>query len=110
MKKPNWKVLIASLPDGLSAVRAAHQLRQPYQRTRKAGRKFGYKFSDGRRFRWGENVAPPNRYVLDPRKVDWSLSNVEIARRLLISRERVRVVRKRLGMPFVEARGRNRCK
>jgi hypothetical protein len=45
---------------------------------------------------------------VNPDKIDWRKSNIQIARELLVSRERIRFVRKRAGKPKVEARGRPR--
>jgi hypothetical protein len=101
-KKSNWKALIKSLPPGLTFSQAAKRLRRDYQCTRQAIFNYGYRAVDGRHF-----TNMKTRKV-NPDKIDWRKSNIQIARELLVSRERIRFVRKRDGKPKVEARGRPR--
>jgi hypothetical protein len=96
----NWKALISRLPKGLTFTEVAKRLGTEYQSTRHAIIRYRYPAVDGRSY--GQRRL--RRLV--PERIDWSLSNIEIARRLLVSRERVRVVRKALGKKRVEARGR----
>lgn len=96
----NWKPLIKSLPRGLSFTEVARRLRQPYQSTRYAIRRYGYRAVDGRKFQ--------NRMrKLIPEKVDWKKRNVDIARELGVSRERVRVLRRAMKKRPVGHCGRN---
>lgn len=96
----NWSDLIACLPPGLTFSEAAARLGTDYQATRNAIKRYGYKAADGRKF------SQNGRRKLVPENVNWKLSNIEIARRLKISRERVRFMRAQLNKPFVESRGR----
>lgn len=98
----NWKDLIDCLPPGLTFSEAAKRLGKDYQAVRYAIIRHGYPAADGRRFSQNASRA------LDPAKVDWSLSNIEIARRLGISKQRVSKVRKQLNLPLVESRGRKK--
>lgn len=93
---------LASLPSGLTISEVGLRLGLSYQRSRDVIRESGYKSRDGR------TMAQIARRVLDPATVDWSLSNIEIARKSGVSRERVRAIRERLGKAKVEARGRHR--
>ena len=95
-----WKSLIDSLPDGLTFSEAAKRLGLPYQATRQAIIRYRYPAVDGRRY--GQRRV--RRMV--PESIDWRKSNIQIARELLVSRERVRIVRKALGKKRVESRGR----
>lgn len=55
-----------------------------------------YQFKEAKKYNppaWAKNAS-------------WDMPNVDIAKKYGISRERVRVFRKRLGHPPVEARGR----
>jgi uncharacterized protein YjcR len=57
-----------------------------------------YKFKETLKYtppKWAQNAS-------------WDLPNVDIANKYGISRERVRVYRKRLGHPLIEARGRRK--
>lgn len=96
----DFKHRIASLPPGLSILQVAEKLGISYHRAFRAVKSSGYKANDGR-------TTGQNHYrKLNPDTVDWSLSNIEIAARCGVTRERVRFVRKALGKPAIEARGR----
>lgn len=58
--------------------------------------KVGYKYSDGRSV-WSENRLRSAR-TFNYGAIDWTLPNVDIARRHGISRERVRQIRKSLNI------------
>ena len=96
----NWKKLIRSLPKGLTFTEAAARLGQDYNATRLAIHKYGYAAVDGRRY----SQMPRRKIRVED--IDWSKSNIQIARELLASRERVRQLRKSNGKRFVESRGR----
>lgn len=98
--KPSLETLIEALPPGLTFQEAALRLGVDYQACRRAIQKYGYRASDGRRY------CQNSTRKLVPEKIDWRKSNIQIARELLISRERVRVVRSKIGKPLVESRGR----
>lgn len=102
MKKFNWKDLIKSLPLGLTFSQAAKRLRRDYQCTRQALFKYRYRALDGR------HTAQLKTRKVNPDKIDWRKSNIQIARELLVSRERIRFVRKHAGKAKVEARGRKK--
>lgn len=85
--KRHWPKLIAKLPPGLSFGQAARKLRAPYTVVRYAIHRYGYPAVDGRSF--GQRV----RRILDPDKTDWRKSDLQIARELLISKQRVNRVR-----------------
>ena len=102
--KRDWPKLLSSLPHGLTIGEAAKRLNTPYLSTRAAIRMFGYPVIDGRKYGQRSN----RKLKLD--KVDWTKSNVAIARKFKVSRELVRLRRKQLGHPHVESRGRPRCK
>lgn len=99
----NAAALIDSLPPNLTVWQAAAMLRQPYARMRKMMQRTGYQALDGRKLRWRLN---PIKYRVPWTKINWHLSNIVIAQRYGVSREIVRRMRKRLGMGFVESRGR----
>ena len=101
-KKRNWKDLIKSLPPGLTFSQAAKRLRRDYQCTRQAIFKYLYRALDGR------HSAQLKTRKVNPDKIDWRKTNVQIARELLVSRERIRFVRQQAGKPKVEARGRSK--
>lgn len=102
MTQTQWKSLIASLPPGLSFSEAAVRLCMDYQAVRNAIRRYGYKAVDGRRFSPNKNIQ------FWYKDVNWQKSNVVIAREHGVSREMVRRIRKRLGHPRVESRGRKK--
>lgn len=93
-------MLIESLPQGLTFEEAARRLQQNYQAVRYHIIKFGYQAVDGRKF------SQADRRQLDPTQVDWSQSNIAIAKQFTVSRERVRIIRQQLNLPPVESRGR----
>lgn len=96
------KSLVEKLPPNLTAWQAAAMLRQPYARMRSLLLKHGYAAVDGRRIRW--KLGPP-KWRVPWGKINWRLSNIQIARKHRVSREIVRRMRNRFNMPFVEARG-----
>lgn len=103
----SWKLLVSTLPPGLTIAEASRRLRRPYWGTLEAIHRYGYEYSDGRRFRWSDSrLARKRGYRFNPLKADWSKSNIALAKRFGVSRERVRIVRRNLGLPFVESRGR----
>lgn len=100
MSTTDWKRMLRALPKGLTFTEAAQRLGTDYQQTRLAIQRHNYSATDGRRY-------SQNRIRrLAPEQVDWKMSNIDIAREFGVSRERVRVLRDRLGKPFVESRGR----
>lgn len=101
MTATKWKELFRSLPHGLSFGEVARRLGIPYQQVRIAIHEHGYKATDGRRF--------SSRRIIPVEKIDWTQSNADISRKFDVSRERIRVLRKRLGKPFVESRGRRKA-
>ena len=93
-----WRELIYSLPQGLSQQAAATHLKVKPCTARLWMKRYGYHSQDGRKTSW-----TPQRRILSqtlrPDKVDWSESNINIARMYNVSRERVRQVRNRLAAP-----------
>lgn len=85
--KRDWSKLLGELPPGLTFSQVAKRLKAPYGSTRIAIHCYRYPASDGRAH--GQRL----RRILDPEKVDWSKSDIEIARELLISKQRVNLVR-----------------
>lgn len=100
MTEKNWRRRIGKMPRGLTYHELASRWGLSYQAARRMALRHRYPASDGRKF------AQVRARKIDPSEIDWSLSNVAIARQLLVSRERVRLVRKEVGAPFVESRGR----
>jgi hypothetical protein len=100
----NWRTLIRSLPKGLTFREAASRLGQNYNSTRLAIHRYKYRAVDGRRF------SQIVKRKIKVEAIDWRRSNIEIARELRCSRERVRQLRSSLGKPFVESRGRKPSK
>ena len=98
----NWKKVLASIPAGLSYSEVAARLGTDYSTTRVAIKQHRYKVADGRRF--AQNATR----ILVPEDIDWRKPNIQIARELLISKQRVSFVRKQLGKAPVESRGRPR--
>jgi hypothetical protein len=90
-----WADLIGSLPPGLTLAAAARKLGLKYATVRHWILKCNYAYRDGRAGPWSKARRMP-RTIMDPDKVDWTQSNIIIARRFKISRERVRQVRNRL--------------
>lgn len=86
-KYRNWPALIKQLPPGLTYYQAARRLKVPYTVIRYAIHRYRYRAVDGRSF--GQRV----RRILDPDKTDWRKSDLQIARELLISKQRVNRVR-----------------
>lgn len=93
---------LAKLPKLLTGVELARRLGIDYQRVLRIVRETGYPMTDGRRY------SQHRRRKFRPEDADWTLSNVALARQFNVSRERVRLIRKQLDKPFVEARGRPR--
>lgn len=102
MNQTHWKQLIESLPPGLSFSEASIRLCLDYQAVRNAIRRYEYKAIDGRR------ISQNNNRKCWYDDVDWKKSNIVIAREHGVSRELVRRIRKRLGHPRVESRGRKK--
>jgi hypothetical protein len=95
-KYRTWPALIRSLPPGLTFKQVAKRLKAPYSVARYGIHRYGYPARDGR------SECQLRKRKVVPEKIDWTMSNVEIARKLLVSRERIRVVRRNLGAIFVE--------
>jgi hypothetical protein len=93
---------IRQLPPGLTFGEVSSRLGVPYAVARRAIHKFKYQVIDGRKF------SQKAIRKIDPSLVDWGDANITIARKLLCSRERVRVIRKKLNLPKVESRGRRK--
>lgn len=104
MTDKEWNRLLRSLPRGLSYLEAADRLGLHYQQVRNAIKRLGYRAIDGRRF------SQNHRRKIRAEDVDWSMSNIAIARLFGVSKERVRAIRDRLGKPFVESRGRKKIR
>lgn len=51
-----------------------------------------YKAADGRAYAWTPELKARRRKI-DPEKIDWSKANVQIAREVGVSRERIRQLR-----------------
>jgi transposase len=96
-KNRSWPAIIKALPKGLTFKQAAEHLDAPYSVVRYALHRYNYKALDGRHY-----CQLAVRKVV-PEKIDWSMTNVEIARKLLVSRERIRIVRRGLGLAFLRA-------
>lgn len=96
MKQKEWKKRIAALPKGLTLFAAAQHLGAKYSAVRGWLNKFGYKYTDGRSQAW---PAKRRRSVskIRPEKIDWRMSNVEIAAKFGASRERIRQLRNKNG-------------
>jgi len=98
----NLAHLVKSLPFGLSYREAAARIGLPYQRVRLAMIRDKYPVADGRGF------SQNGRRKLNPALLDWSKSNIALARQWKCSRERVRTLRQKLGLPKIESRGRRK--
>ena len=90
--KRNRPALFSKLPSGLTYTKLARRFRVPYLTALRAAHKFGYAAADGR------HSGQMHRRLFDPETVDWNKSNIQIARELLVSRERVRQVRNKIEM------------
>ena len=90
--KRDFSKLLVRLPSGLTFTQVSRRLRVNYLQAFRAAHKFGYAATDGR------HLAQRHRRLFDPEKVDWKKSNIQIARELLVSRERVRQVRNKVEM------------
>lgn len=86
-----WEQAIAKLPKGLTVKAIAGRLKKDYSLTNFWLRKFDYQFPDQR----GIHLAllAKKRAILKPSRVNWSQSNISIAKKFGVSRERVRQVR-----------------
>lgn len=102
----DWEKRISSLPLGLTVAQAARRLGQKYQAVRLAMIRRNYVAMDSRR---ASHRSPKLRaqQLFTPTKLEWRKPNVDLARKYGVSRERVRQLRARLGLPKVEARGRH---
>lgn len=96
----DWPKIFRALPRGLTFSEVANRIGKPYQQTRNAIIKFGYRVTDGRKF----SQNPKRKLRVE--EADWTKSNMELANQFKVSRERVRFLRAQLGKPFVESRGR----
>jgi hypothetical protein len=96
--------LFEKLPPGLTIPQVAKRFRVNYQTARRLIKMNLYLYTDGRHF------GQLKRRKFNPAKADWRKSNVAIAKQFCVSRERVRVVRGKLGHPFIESRGRKPLK
>ena len=97
MKQEIWATMIKALPPNLTAKQASRIFRRSISLTRIRLTKYGYAFKEARKYEIPAWAA----------EADWTLPNIDIARKYNLSRERVRKFRQRLGKPFVEARGRH---
>lgn len=88
-----WPNLIKKLPKGLSARQAARRLRRNYNTTRYWLLKRGYHRKDGRRVPWS-SARWRDTAVVDPKRVDWTLTDSEIGRRVGVSRQRIGQLRR----------------
>lgn len=98
-----WKATIRSLPPGLSLTQAAQHLDKPFGSVRHWIMRLGYKFTDGRSLCWPESRKRKCR-TLDPAQVDWSQTNIAIAKQFGVSRERVRQIRQAMNIKKVGGR------
>lgn len=93
-----------TLPRGLTFAEAARRLGLDYRKALYVIHKHGYPAVDGRHF------GQRSHRRLDPSRVDWKQSNIQIARRFRVSRERVRFLRERLGKAAVGKPGPVPCR
>lgn len=98
-----WRARVAKLPPGLTQYQAAKRLRGKTNAIRIWLLKFGYEFKDGRTLGWSKQRRKAQSKIL-PDKVDWTKSNIQIAKTHGVSRERVRQIRERLGLEKVGGR------
>ncbi len=87
------------MPVDLPRPEVARRLKMSQQATNRWISKAGYKTLDGRRTTW---TPERHRSVqwFDWDRADWSKSNIELAKELGASRERCRVMRKKIGRPL----------
>lgn len=95
MIKPERFEVIRRSPKPLTISQIAQRLRVPYHSARRLVLKFRYKARDGRA------NGQDHRRIFHPGKADWRRSNVELARKFGVSRERVRKLRERFGIAKV---------
>lgn len=100
MTQKIWSQMIKAIPAGLTAEKAARIFRRSVTLTRRRLKENGYAIKEAKKHEIPAWTAEAN----------WTLPNVDIASKFNLTRERVRQVRKRLGYPFVEARGRQNGK
>lgn len=86
--RKQWFAKVSKLPPGLDLAQAAKMLREPYGAVRRWAVLFGYRLPDRRRSVSKEQWS----------KVDWSQRDAEIARKLGVTRECVRLVRRAKGV------------
>jgi len=98
--KIDWKQKLRDLPAGLTYSEVASRIGVGYFTARSAMLKHHYDAPDGRWF------SKRGSRKVKPDKVDWTMPNIAIAKAFKVSRERIRMIRKQLGKPFVESRGR----
>lgn len=92
-RQQRWGEMLASVEPGLRLAELAGRLKQPYATVQRWAAFFGYPILDGRR----ERAAR-----VDWRRIDWRKTNIQIARELGVSRERVRQVRRTAGIAPVQ--------
>jgi len=100
--KIDWKQKLRDLPAGLTYSEVASRIGVGYFTARSAMLKHHYDAPDGRWF------SKRGSRKVKPDKVDWTMPNIAIAKAFKVSRERIRMIRKQLGKPFVESRGRKK--
>lgn len=96
MNQKEWKSRIQALPKGLTVFAAAKHLGLKYSAVRFWLQKFGYKYADGRSQAWPDKRRRSVTKIR-PEKINWKLSNIEIAKKLNVSRERIRQLRNKNG-------------
>lgn len=103
-KDRKWRIAVDRLAAGLSISEMSRRLGVSYQIARRIAIAYKYPVADARKF--GQSA----RRKIVPEEIDWTMSNIAIARKFNISRQRVKVVRDKLGIPMIEARGRKKVK
>jgi hypothetical protein len=96
MKENIWPNMIAALPHGMTLEQVAMFFRRSENLMRRRLIEAGYVVRKIRA------TGVPNW----AKSLDWKQPNVDLAEKLGVSRERVRQIRKAMGKPRVEARGR----
>jgi DNA-binding transcriptional MocR family regulator len=95
-----WSILIRQLPPRLSLKEAHRYIGESYDSTRRMLRRFRYRYRDAR------HTMQLATRRFNPDKADWSKSNAALARQWGVTKQRVHFVRRQLGKPFVDCRGR----
>lgn len=96
MNRSGWKNYFKSIPDGLSLKEISHRIGCSYRTVHIWANAFGYKPANGKTW-----TAQRRRQFqrIDWNLIDWSKSNVRLAREHGVSREIVRVRRKEYAQP-----------